>query len=203
MTKLPEGVIAGIAAGLASGIAARVAMRMVADGVADGIGQLPAFTPEGSAAILASGAIAGAPLGAIYAAAEPSLRAPARARGLVFGLVLLASAGPLFLSGDELFSRGRVALFALLFPIFGIVVGLALPPARRIAPRIGANAHVLLALIALGGGAVVGAGLIGLAAQAVKEHGAAALAAIAPLLVATGLLARPLRARRIGAQASR
>lgn len=129
------GMLAGMAAGVVTGAAARLAMRMVADGVADGVGVRTDFTVGGTAAILVSGLIVGAPLGLAYVLFAERVPGRPWARGLVFGALALALIGPVFLRTEEFFSLGRVALFAPLFLIFGVAVGLAAAPSRDLVSR--------------------------------------------------------------------
>jgi hypothetical protein len=109
---------------------------MVADGVADGVGVRTDFTLAGTAVILVSGLIVGAPLGLVYALIADRMPVLPAARGLVFGALALAVIGPVFLRTEEFFSLGRIALFAPLFLIFGIAIGLAIAPSRRLVSRI-------------------------------------------------------------------
>jgi hypothetical protein len=188
--KVAGGAICGIIAGIVTGIGARVAMRMVADGVPDPIRQLPTFTAEGTAAIIVSAALAGAPFGALFAVAYDALPSPRRARGFLFGIAMLVTIGPLFFTGarDEFITYERMVLFAFLFPLFGIAAGLAREPSEQLASRLPGPARVALALVALGGGALVTFGIAGFVGQAVQTHGPLAVAYVVPWL-AVGLLA--------------
>lgn len=190
LLKLAAGAICGMAAGLVAGAAARVAMRMVADGVPDPIRQLPTFTVGGTAAVLIVAALVGAPFGAIFALAYDALPRPRRARGILFGVAMLVAIGPLFFSGnrDEFITYERMVLFAFLFPIAGVALGLAFGPSQRLAQRLPGAAHAVLAVIALAGGASIAAGIASFAGQAVQTHGALALAYAVPW-VGLGLLA--------------
>lgn len=140
------GAIAGLIAGLVTAAAARLAMRMVADGVADGVAVRPDFTVVGTLAIVASGMLIGTPAGVVFNAIADRLPGPPRLRGLLFGLLLLAAVGPFFLRTEEFFSAGRVALFIPLFPLFGLVIGVALAPSRRLVPRLPAAIQAVLGL---------------------------------------------------------
>jgi hypothetical protein len=165
LSRAAVGALAGIAAGLITGAGARVAMRMVADGVPDGLMQRASFTLEGTAAILVFGTLIGAPFGVLYEATVERLPGPPRLHGLVFGTVLLATLGIIFLTQDELFTQGRVLLFACLFPIYGLAVGLALMPSRRIAHGLPVAAQAALALFAVGGGLLFAGGIVSLVLQ--------------------------------------
>jgi len=159
------GALAGIAAGLLAGAGARIAMRMVADGVVDAVRRLPEFTLEGTAGIIIAGAIVGAPFGVLFEAIRERIPAPARWRGVIFSAVWLALIGPFFFSGEEFFTQGRILLFALLFPIYGIALGLALAPSRRIATAMPLALQAIPATIALVGGGLVTIGVVSLALQ--------------------------------------
>lgn len=203
MLRLAGGAICGIAAGVVTGIGARFAMRLVADGVPDPIRSLPMFTAEGSAMVVISVALAGAPFGALFALAHDRLPGPNRARGLFFGVALLVMFGPLFftLAREEFLSYQRMVLFAFLFPLFGVAAGLAFEPGQRLARGLWGSARMALVLIALGGGALLVVGGIAPAiVQAVQTHGALALAYALPWLAVGGLVGWVLRSRVSPAQ---
>jgi hypothetical protein len=194
MLRLAGGAICGIAAGIVAGIGARVAMRMVADGVPDPIRSLPMFTAEGTAVILSLAAIAGAPFGALFAATYDALPSPRRARGLLFGVAMLVTIGPLFFTAgrDEFITYERMVLFAFLFPLFGVAVGVLLEPSLRVARRLPDLAQGVLVLIAFGGGSLVATGIAGFIPPAIQTHGALAVAYAVPwLVVLVGLALRP------------
>jgi hypothetical protein len=193
--RIAQGALAGIAAGIVTGIGARIAMRLVAVGVADGVGVRPEFTIEGTVAIIASGAIAGVPFGAAYALVERRLPHPARARGLMYAALVLVFFGPLFFATEEFFSRGRIALFTLVFLVFGIAIGAALPLVERVAPRIPSLLRRLLVAAAVGTGALVLAGFGGIAGEAFERHGAGIAAFAIPWVTLAVLAAPALRAR--------
>lgn len=202
MLRLAGGTICGIAAGAVTGIGARAAMRMVADGVPDPIRSLPMFTIEGSTLILSLAAIAGAPFGGLFALAYDSLPGPRRARGLLFGVAMLVTIGPLFFTAgrDEFITYERMALFSCLFPLFGIAAGLLFEPSQRAARRLPDTAQAVLVLVAFGGGALVITGLSGFVLPAIQTHGPLAVAFAVPWL-AVGLFAlRALRVRESPAQ---
>ena len=111
-------------------------MRMVADGVVDTIGTRPDFTVAGTLVIVIVAAIVGAPFGVLYAIVGERLPVRAGLRGLLFGIIVLLAIGPFFLRTDEFFSQGRVMLFAVLFLVFGVSLGLVLAPSRRIVSRV-------------------------------------------------------------------
>jgi len=187
-----------MAAGIVTGIGARAAMRMVADGVPDAIRTLPSFTAEGTAAILVFAAIAGAPFGALFAAVYDALPGPRRARGLLFGLAMLVTVGPLFFTGnrDEFITQERMVLFSFLFLLFGVAAGLVIEPSLRLARRIPDAARLVLAFIAIGTGALLAVVIVGFVGQAIETHGALALAYAVPWLAAGLLAGLALRSRR-------
>jgi hypothetical protein len=195
--KLAAGAICGIAAGIVSGIGARAAMRMVADGVPDPIRQLPSITLEGTAAIIVVAALAGAPLGALFAWSRDALPGPRRARGLLFGVAMLVTIGPLFFEGarEEFITRERMVLFSFLFPLFGVAAGLVFEPSLRLARRLPIAAQAVLALVAVGGGTALVALIAGSVGQAVQTHGALAVAYAVPWLAVGLLAAMALRSR--------
>jgi hypothetical protein len=195
--KLAAGAICGIIAGIPTGIAARVAMRMVADGVPDPIMQLPSFTAAGTAAIIVVFALAGAAFGVVFAAAHDGLPGPKRARGLLFGGAMLVTVGPLFFTGarDEFLTRERMVLFSFLFPLFGVAAGLALGPSRRLADRLPEAARVVIALLALLGGAMVASVIGGAVGTAAQIHGAFAIAYVVPWLAVALVVGLALRSR--------
>lgn len=200
--NLAAGALCGVAAGLVTGVAARAFMRMVADGVVDEVRAVPLFTVEGSAAILVSATIAGAPLGALYAVTYRVLPGRALGRGALFGAALLALLGPLFFFGTPsefgfpFAHLTRVALFALLFLVFGVTAGVAMEPAARLARRLPGPVRGALALLAVAGGMLVAAGTVSLGGAAADVYGALAVWLYAPWLVAVLALAvRRARAR--------
>jgi hypothetical protein len=166
------GALAGITAGVLTGASARIAMRMVADGVVDAVGRTPEFTVGGTLAIVFAGALVGAPLGVLYTVLARRLPGPAPVRGMLFGLACLAVIGPFFLRTEEFFSAGRIVLFALLFPLFGLVLGLVVPPSRAVASRLPLAAQGVLAFAALASAA---AALIGLASAVLGSGGGLAM----------------------------
>ena len=198
MLKLAAGAICGMAAGIVTGIGARAAMRMVADGVPDAIRTLPSFTAEGTAAILVFAAIAGAPFGALFAAVYDALPGPRRARGLLFGVAMLVTVGPLFFTGnrDEFITQERMVLFSFLFLLFGVAAGLVIEPSLRLARRIPDAARAVLAFIAIGTEALLAVVIVGFVGQAIETHGALALAYAVPWLAAGLLAGLALRSRR-------
>ena len=140
------GAVAGMIAGIVAAAGARVAMRMVAIGVADGVGVRPDFTLAGTLAIVIAGMLIGTPAGVLFNAVGDRLPGPRRLRGLLFGLLLLVAIGPIFLRTEEFFSAGRVLLFIPLFPLFGVVIGLAHAPIRTRVERLPAGIQTAVGL---------------------------------------------------------
>ena len=174
-------------------------MRMVADGVPDPIRSLPMFTVEGTAGIVIIGALAGAPFGALFGLVHDALPGPHRARGILFGIAMLVTIGPLFFTGarDEFITYQRMVLFAFLFPLFGVAAGLVFEPSLALARRMPGAAHAALTLIALGGGGLVASGIASFVAQAAQTHGAFAVAYALPWLAVAVLVGLALRSRRL------
>lgn len=134
------GTIAGI---LVGGLGSRVAMRIsgaMSDPALIGVARtandniVGSVTLEGTLALtIFVGLIPGLIGGALYAAARPWLAPLGRWAGLAFGLVLLAALGPVALEPSNFdFQRFgspalNVAMFALLFPLFGVTIAIAHP----------------------------------------------------------------------------
>lgn len=130
------GVAAGIAAGLVGAGGSRVAMRIVGAAsdpcrglVTENGNPCGVFTAEGTIGLIVFvGIFAGVGGGALYAAYAPWLRGLGRRRGLVFGLLLLAGLGfTVFQPDNADFERfanpvTNIATFAVLFPLFGVIV---------------------------------------------------------------------------------
>lgn len=148
---LREAGLAAVAGGLAGiligGIGSRVAMRISgAMSDPDMVGSartangniLGAVTAEGTLALVFFGGLLPGLLGGlIYVAARPWLRPLGRWGGLAYGLVLLAAVGSSVLEPFNIDFRKfgspqlNVALFALLFPLFGIAIALLADVAER------------------------------------------------------------------------
>ena len=180
------GLLAGFFAGIVTGAGARVAMRMVAMGVADGVGVRPEFTIEGTASILVACAVVGAEFGVVYMIVAGRLPVPRQLAGLTFGVVLLVVFGPFFLINEEFFSAGRVLLFALLFPAFGVALSLAMAPSRWFVERFNGPTDSALDLFAFAAPTTlsrVGAGAL---AGAIAGMGAGIGARLSMRMVADG-----------------
>lgn len=143
--------VAAIAGGLAGilvgGIGSRVAMR-ISGAMSDPILVGSARTANGNIVgdvtvggtlglIVFGGLLPGLIGGMIYAAVRPWLVPLGRLGGFAFGLVLLAALGPVIIEPFNIDFRKfgspalNVALFALLFPLFGIAVASAVDRLER------------------------------------------------------------------------
>lgn len=127
------GILSGfIAALLVTAIGGRIIMRIIA--IVDPFAQ-PRFSMEGTSFLVIMGIIIGATLGApwglLYISVRGLFPVPTFWKGFIFGLLLLLISGGVFFSmeqGEE-FSDFKppllgVALFALMFPIYGLLVGI-------------------------------------------------------------------------------
>ena len=131
------GALAGAVAGfIAGGIGSRVAMRVAAITTED---RFRGFTTEaeatvgeitvaGTISLLIGGTVLGILGGVWYLAARRWLPVPQRWQGLVFGLLLLATVGPVLIEGDnrdfQLFGPKllNISMFASLPLLFGLIV---------------------------------------------------------------------------------
>jgi hypothetical protein len=200
--RLAEGAICGTAAGVVTGIAARIAMRMVADGFPDTMSRLPTFTLGGTVGIVVLTTLIGAPLGVIYAMTRDALRGPPVVQGASFGVLLLGVFGPLFFYGNPLefgivsTHLTTVSLFGSLFLIFGATAGIALAPAQHLARSLPEPGRAFLALVGLGGGAVLALGTVGFGAEVIKTYGGTGLRLVLPWFALAVVLAIALRHRK-------
>lgn len=142
------GALAGV---LVGGLGSRVAMRisgamsdqaLVGLATTDNGNLLGDITLGGTfALVIFAGFIPGVMAGIFYAAAQPWLRPLGRWAGLAFGMALLAAMGSLVLDPFNIDFRKfgvpivNVALFALLFPLFGIAQMLLTDAIERGMPR--------------------------------------------------------------------
>jgi hypothetical protein len=143
-------VIAAVAGGLAGGAAAGLGARLVMfvmrlmnpshDGEVTHAGaEVGRWTLEGTVALVMEGMVVGALGGALYLVVRPALPGTSFARGLFYGLFLLAVFGGVVLNGDYEYFRFvstwiAVAMFAALYPLYGVVVAAT---ADRLAPSRG------------------------------------------------------------------
>lgn len=222
------GAIAGLAAGAVAAVGSRAAMwlvglsggptaalspahAVVAGGRTSGGYAVGEFSLAGTLVlVLYSGAFAGIFGGLLYVAFRRWLVGLGRWRGISFGVLLLLTFGSLLFAGPDSDSFRRfgspalnVALFALLFPLFGLVVaplaeGLdralrGRPPSVAAAP-----AYLLIGTAAAVGSMLVVSGLISAVPNVLSGAGDPFGLLPAPLLAA--LLAHVL-VRRGGAAA--
>jgi hypothetical protein len=136
--EVAAGTLSGIAVGIVvGGLGARLVMRLAAiaaGGAAQGVttangNRVGEITFGGTIfLVLFGGVFAGLFGGLLYASLRPWLAPFGRWRGLIFGLGVLGVAGSLILdaaNSDFIILRPpllNVAMFAALFPIFGIVL---------------------------------------------------------------------------------
>ncbi len=160
------GAIAGALAGiLVGGIGGRLAMR-IAGAMSDpslvGAARtengniLGDLTFEGTLALAVfAGLLPGIVAGLAFVAARPWLAPLGGWGGLVYGLVLLASVGPVVLEPFNFDFRKfgsspvNVLTFALLFPLFGIALSALSGPVER---RVGAPRSWIWEIVAIAGG---------------------------------------------------
>lgn len=156
------GLLAGVAAGAAAGLGARLAMYLIRlanpayNGVVTHAGhEVGRVTASGVGALVSEGIFLGVPGAVVYLVVRRWIPGRGVRKGVAFGLVLMVVAGPLVLDGNYEFFRYvspwiSVLLFALLYPLYGIVVsplterlgrGTQGPPTNRLASWIG---YVLL-----------------------------------------------------------
>lgn len=200
-----SGILIGIIVG---GLGSRLAMRisaMAADPFVQGVttangNRVGEITLSGTIALIVFGGVFGGIQGGLlYSALRPWLLPFGRWRGLVFGLGLLALNGSLILdetNSDFIILRPpllNVAMFAALFPIFGIALA---PVFDRVLRFVDGGSFVasgltifalLLAALFLGLGLVSGFGALGSDPTPIDLIGLLSL-----LLIVAGLAARTL-----------
>ena len=156
-------VISGLVSGFSSGflvtaVGGRIIMRIIA--IVDPFTH-PLFTAGGALFLafsgVAFGAMLGAPWGLTYVAVRGFLPGASFAKGLLFGLLLLVVSGGVFFSMDqaEEFSDFSptligVGLFALMFPIFGLLVSLQVDRIHRRISAITEKRQKVVAAIVFG-----------------------------------------------------
>lgn len=134
---LAMGSASGFVAGLiAGGIGSRVAMRVsgmlspaeLQGAVTDAGAIVGKITPGGSFFLLALGAFVGVGGGLVYIAIRPWISAAGTWRGLLFAAILFATLGSTVFERDnpDFAQLGplwlNLAMFGVLFPLFGVVV---------------------------------------------------------------------------------
>src|SRR3990172_5844763 len=148
--SLALGTLSGFVAGLiAGGVGSRIAMRIVAitagdadqGAITDAEATVGEITAGGTIFLLFIGGGAGALGGLLYLAVRRWLADAGRWRGLVFGLLLLATFGSPIIDADNPdFDRFgyrtlNIAMFAALFIIFGLLVAPLFERIERRLPR--------------------------------------------------------------------
>lgn len=211
LRELAAGCLAGIIVGIViGGLGSRLAMRVSAiaagpipQGVTTDNGNIVGeITLGGTIALIVFGGVfAGLQGGLLYAALRPWLLPFGPWRGLVFGLGLLGLDGSLILdetNSDFIILRPallNVAMFAALFPIFGMALAPVFDRVLRFVDRgsVGARMLMILALglaaVFLGLGLVSGIGALGSNPTPIDLIGLLSL-----LLVVAGLAARTVKA---------
>ena len=136
MRAASVGVLAGLVAGaIVAGVGSRAIMKVVAvtagpdarGMLTDNRNLVGDFTTD-SLALFAIGAVLGTFGGLLYAALRAWLPRAAGGRGLLFGVLLLGAFGTAILEPDNVDFRRfgnpqlNVALFALLFLLFGVLI---------------------------------------------------------------------------------
>jgi hypothetical protein len=206
------GTIAGV---LVGGFGSRLAMRVagsMTNPVLVGLSQtengftVGNITGVGTIFLILFAVPTGLAAGAAYGAARPWLVPFGRGAGLAFGLVLLGAVGPLVLEPFNLdFQRFgspklNVALFALLFPLFGIALGIAHPRVERaVRDARGASLWPVLAVVAAFGLALtVFFGAVSMAGTALSGGDVSAAGGgllyflVAPVVLRLALAPRPI-----------
>jgi len=150
MRALAVGTLSGFVAGLiAGGVGSRIAMRIVAitagdadqGAITDFEATVGVISADGTVFLTFLGGMAGALGGLLYLAVRRWLADAGRWRGLVFGLLLLATFGSAIIDGDnpdfdEFGSPGlNIAMFAALFIMFGLLVAPLFERIERGLPR--------------------------------------------------------------------
>ena len=172
------GLLGGIAAGfLVGGIGGRLIMRILAmanddiAGVITGNGNVSGEITAGGTLglIIIVGLISGVVGGLVYVLIRRWLPGGGLLKGTVFGLVLLCFFGNILFDPDNvdftLFSpRLSVALFALLFPLYGVVASLFIERFDRYVPPL----FTCLPITVLGYLLIAGLGAFGLSRTVVE-----------------------------------
>lgn len=128
------GLLAGVAAGAVAGLGARLAMYLVRlmnpayNGVVTHAGhEVGQVTASGVGVLISEGIFLGIPAAVVYLVVRRWIPGRGVRKGVAFGLVLLVVAAPVMLNGNYEFFRYvsawiSVPLFALLYPLYGVVV---------------------------------------------------------------------------------
>lgn len=172
--------VAGGIVGLMAGLGARLAMRLLAVLNPSTEGLLVAelfpvgsFSLQGTLLILFLGVILGGIAGAVYGLSRPSLPASPSVSGFVFGAWVAATFTGLLVIGEDrdfqLFGPFLVAvgLFAAIFVLFGVGVGIASERSSSVVYQTAGNARRWVTLMALTGTGA--AGIVVLAQEVVAR----------------------------------
>lgn len=128
------GLLAGAVAGATAGLGSRVAMFAVRmmnpshNGVTTHAGaEVGRITADGTLSLLMEGVFYGIPGALVYLLVRRWMPSHGWLKGLAYGVFLLIVAGPVVLDGNYEFFRYvpawvSVGLFALLYPLYGLVV---------------------------------------------------------------------------------
>ena len=151
------GILGGIAAGLlVGGIGGRLIMRIL---VLNHFGNTGEITAGGTFAVIIAAGIFGVVGGLVYGLIRRWLPGGGLLKGIVFGLVLLCFFGTALLDPDNVLSpRLSVVLFALLFPLYGVVASLFIERFYRYVPPL----FTRLPITVLGYLSIAGFGALGL-----------------------------------------
>ena len=212
------GVLAALpAAFIAGGIGSRVAMRIIgavsdpcAGLITENENPCGELTLGGTIELLLFSTVFFAILGGVvYAAARPWLHDLGRWEGLVFGLLLFATFGSTVVEADNidftLFGATalNIALFALLFPFFGLLIAPVAARLDRLLPRlppvVPVTAKSGLGYAAIAGASVVTLMFVPLIGVIPFEEGAVGVAYLYILAVVPLLALWVRRSRQRGA----
>lgn len=142
---LGAALVGGIVAGGVAGLGARLVMFAIRllnptfNGATTHAGsEIGRWTLEGTLALVTEGAFMGISGGLLYLLVRRWVPGTGWRKGLAFGALLLVLGGPLVIDGDFEFFRYvspwiSVGLFALLFPLYGLVIS---PLTERLARRV-------------------------------------------------------------------
>lgn len=128
------GLLAGVVAGAAAGLGSRVVMFVVRlmnpsyNGVpTHANAEVGRITAEGMLSLVSEGVFYGLPGAVVYLTVRRWMPGDDLRKGAAYGLFLLIVAGPVVIDGNYEFFRYvptwiSVGLFALLYPLYGLVV---------------------------------------------------------------------------------
>jgi hypothetical protein len=152
------GLLAGLVAGAVAGLGSRLVMYVIRlmnpshnGEITHANAEVGRFTMEGTLSLAIEGMFFGVPGAVFYLIVRRWIPGLGVMKGLVFGLVLLVVGAPAVLDGNYEYFRYvsewiAVALFSLLYPLFGVVVsplterlgrGASGPPRNRSLARFG------------------------------------------------------------------